>query len=422
MNSIYLDNASTSWPKPPEVSAAMERFLRGAAGNPGRGGHGAAMASARMVEDVRIRLARLIGASDPSRVVHCFNGTDALNMAIKGVLREGDHVVCTVLDHNSVSRPLAALQDAGVITCTRLGVGSDGLVDPGDVRQALRANTRLVTVPHASNVTGAIQPVAEIGRAVREHGALFLVDAAQTMGVIDVNVGAMCADLLASPGHKGLLGPTGTGFLHVGERASVRAWREGGTGSDSERTRQPEELPTALEAGTPNTVGIAGLQGALDWRDCVALARADQEQALREHAATSRAGEGRATIGSEALNKSRALSPSGWLARERGIVRQIAECAVELNGVQVVGPAPSESTVAVLALVFEGLSSLDAAAILEASFDIQVRAGLHCAPFAHAALGTSPDGTVRFSPGPFTTVVDADRVCAALESMAAGAV
>ena len=421
VNSIYFDNASTSWPKPPEVSAGMERFLRDAAGNPGRGGHEAALASTRIMEDVRARLARMIGASDSSRVVHCFNGTDALNMAIKGVLREGDHVVCTALDHNSVSRPLAALQDAGVVDFTRIGVGSDGFVDPQDVHRALRTNTRLVTVPHASNVTGSIQPVEEIGRAVREHGALFLVDAAQTVGVIEVNVSAMQADLLAAPGHKGLLGPTGTGFLYVGERATLRAWREGGTGSDSSRLRQPEELPAALEAGTPNTVGIAGLQGALDWRDHGAATRAERGRATENQAEAPSVGETEAFIGAGALSGSRAGASAGLLARERCVVRQIAECATELSGVRIAGPLPSDRTVALLSLVFEELSALDAAAILEASFGIQVRAGLHCAPFMHAALGTSPDGTVRFSPGPFTTVVEADCVCAALRTMADGA-
>ncbi|MEK7730287.1 MAG: aminotransferase class V-fold PLP-dependent enzyme, partial [Planctomycetota bacterium] len=256
---VYLDNASTSWPKPRRVIDEMMRFMAEDGGSPGRGGHRQAVAAERIVRDVRVKLARLIHADDPKRIIHCLNGTDALNIALKGSLREGDHVVCNQLDHNSVSRPLEALAARKFISLTRVPVSGDGCIDPDVVRKAITSATRLVTSVHASNVTGIIQPVAEIGRIAREHDLLFLVDAAQTAGVVDIDVEAMYIDLLAFPCHKSLLGTSGTGALYVGKRADVRPWREGGTGADSIYPTQPEEFPTRLEAGSPNTAGLAGL-------------------------------------------------------------------------------------------------------------------------------------------------------------------
>ncbi len=373
---LYLDNASTSWPKPPRVIEEMARFLAEEGGSPGRAGHRLAVAAEKIVRDVRVKLARLIHAEDPNRIIHCLNGTDALNIAVKGALRQGDHVICSQLDHNSVSRPLHALADAGVIALTRMGLGGDGCIDPDAVRRSLQPNTRLVTVVYAGNVTGILQPVAEIGRIAREHEAIFLVDAAQAIGVADIDVAAMNIDLLAFPCHKALLGPAGTGALYVGGRAELRPWREGGTGTDSVFPTQPREFPTWLEAGTPNTVGLAGLNAALDDVD-----------------------------------------PARTLAHERSLLDRMVHAIGDDPRIRIIGdPSPSRR-VGVLSIVLEGIDPADGAAVLDASFGIAVRSGLHCAPYAHRALGTFPDGTIRISPGWSTTPEQIDQLVAALRAI-----
>jgi len=374
---VYLDNASTSWPKPHQVIDEMVRFMASDGGSPGRAAHRQAVAAERILRDVRVKLARLLNADDPKRIIHCFNGTDALNIALKGSLREGDHVVCTQLDHNSVSRPLQALVAGKFISLTRLPVPGDGCIDSDSVRKAITPATRLVTTVHASNVTGIIQPVAEIGRIAREHNRLFLVDAAQTAGVVDIDVEAMHIDMLAFPCHKSLLGPSGTGALYVGERVDLRPWREGGTGANSMYPTQPEEYPTRLEAGTPNTVGLAGLNVALD-----------------------------------------ELDPDQTLAHERKLIERIIRGLEGCGKVRVLGDAPKSRRVGLVSLVIDGVSPVDAAAILDESFGIAVRAGLHCAPYAHRALGTFPDGTIRISPGWSTTEAEIDQLIAALREIA----
>src|SRR6185369_5570852 len=235
----YLDNAATSFPKPEAVYQALDRFARTSLANPGRAGHKMALAAEHALDDARHRLNRFFNGKSPDRWVFTLNGTDALNMAMKGTLADGDHVITTDLEHNSVSRPLVALAEARRITLTRVAADAGGTIDPEAVRTAIGPRTRLVAVTHASNVLGTVQPVAEVGRIAREHDLLFLVDAAQTAGVLPIDVQAMCVDLLALPGHKSLFGPTGTGALYVGPRVSVRPWREGGTGGDSSSPTQP---------------------------------------------------------------------------------------------------------------------------------------------------------------------------------------
>jgi cysteine desulfurase family protein len=375
---IYLDNASTSWPKPQRVIDEMARFLAEEAGSPGRAGHRLALAAERVVSDVRVKLARLIHADDPDRIIHGLNGTDALNIALKGVLRAGDHVICTQLDHNSVSRPLQAMADAGTITFTRLTVGENGVIDPDDVRKAVTRKSRLVVLIHASNVTGLIQPVAEVGRIVRDADLLFLVDAAQAIGVVDINVASMNIDLLAFPCHKALLGPAGTGALYVGPRATLRPWREGGTGADSIFPTQPVDYPAFLEAGTPNTVGLAGLRAALA-----------------------------------------SVDPPKTLAHERAVLQRLIEGISGDRRITIMGGADATQRVGLLSLLIKELAPDDAAAALDESFGIAVRAGLHCAPYAHRGLGTFPDGTVRVSPGWSTTAEDIDVLIMALREISA---
>src|SRR5262245_35764275 len=236
----------------------MDAFVRSSGANPGRAGHRLATEAEAMIQETRGLLARLFGCPRPERVVFCLNASDALNMAIKGTLRPGDHAVTSVLEHNSVSRPLNRLERDGVITLTRLPATADHVIDPDAVERAFTPKTRLVALTHASNVTGTIQPVAVIGALVRSRGALFLVDAAQSAGVVPIDVERDAIDLLAFTGHKGLLGPTGTGGLVVGERADVRAWREGGTGGDSTNPVQPAEMPTGSKEGLPTSSASPG--------------------------------------------------------------------------------------------------------------------------------------------------------------------
>src|SRR5437870_2564289 len=226
---IYLDNAATSFPKPESVYRALDQFARSSLANPGRAGHKMALAAEHALDDARHLLNQLFHGEGPERFVFTLNCTDALNMAFKGVLTEGDHVLTTDLEHNSVSRPLRKMELDGRIALTRLHADRGGTVDPDDFRKAIRPRTRLIALTHASNVLGTVQPVAEVGRIARERDLLFLVDAAQTAGVLPIDVQAACIDLLALPGHKSLFGPTGTRALYVGSRVSLRPWREGGT-------------------------------------------------------------------------------------------------------------------------------------------------------------------------------------------------
>ena len=275
---IYLDNAATSFPKPEAVYQALDAFARHDLANPGRAGHKMALAAEWALDDCRHLLNQLLHGEGPGRFIFTLNCTDALNMAFKGVLKEGDHVITTDLEHNSVSRPLRAMELAGKITLTRIAADSGGTVDPDAIRKAITPKTRLIAMTHASNVLGTVQPIEEIGRIAREREALYLVDAAQTAGVIPVDIQAMCIDLLAFPGHKSLLGPTGTGALYVGPAAIVGAWREGGTGGDSSSETQPRDYPYFLEGGTPNVLGVAGLAAGVKFVHEQGLAKIQQHE------------------------------------------------------------------------------------------------------------------------------------------------
>jgi cysteine desulfurase family protein len=378
---VYLDQAATSFPKAPGVAAAMVRVLAEAGGNPGRSGHGLAVAAQGVVNETRRRLAGLLAATDPTRVVFAASTTDALNLALFGLLRPGDRVVTTSVEHNAVTRPLAALTGRGV-TVARVACAPDGSLDLDDLARALRAApTRLVAMVHASNVAGTLMPAQQAGRLAHDHGALFLLDAAQTAGVLPLDVGVLGVDLLALPGHKGLLGPPGVGALYVAPGLSITPLRFGGTGVRSEEERMPEELPEGLEAGTANTVGLGGLGAALRFLEERGVA------AIRAHEV--------------------ALT-----ARLLGSLR-------EIRGLRIHGPADPSRQVATVSLSLAGWEPVDLAAALEGSFRIAVRAGLHCAPAAHRTLGTFPGGTVRLSAGCFTTTDEVDRAASALAELAA---
>jgi cysteine desulfurase family protein len=375
----YLDNAATSFPKPEVVYQAMDRFARSSLANPGRAGHKMALAAEHALDDGRHRLNRFFNGKDPDRFVFTLNCTDALNMAFKGVLQAGDHVITTDLEHNSVSRPLRAMELDNHITLTRVRAGASGTVEPDAIRRVITPKTRMVAIGHASNVIGTIQPIAEIGQVARERDVLYLVDCAQTAGVLPIDVQAMHIDLLAFPGHKGLLGPTGTGALYVSPRVKIKEWREGGTGGDSSSETQPKEFPYYLEGGTPNVLGVAGLSAGVQW------------------------------VESEGLDKIR--------AHEIGLIERLWGQLDEMGGFEIFGHRDMNRRVGTLSFRSESLPAMELGGILDQAFDIAIRPGLHCAPYTHRSLGTFPDGTVRVSPGPFSTESDIDRLAGALREI-----
>ncbi|HVU86220.1 MAG TPA: aminotransferase class V-fold PLP-dependent enzyme [Pirellulales bacterium] len=381
---VYLDNAATSWPKPAPVYRAVEQYLRDVGAAVGRSVYDEAVTAQGLVENTRRAIAEWIGAKQSENVVFTLNGTDALNTAIHGALVDGGHVVTTLAEHNSVLRPLAALQEAGRIQISRVSCDATGVVDPAEIRRAMRPTTRLVAMTHASNVTGMIQPAAEVGAIARDRGVLFLLDAAQTAGEIAIDVEQMHIDLLAAPGHKGLLGPLGTGFLYVRPEIAdqIPALRQGGTGTHSDRDRQPDAMPDKFEAGNLNVPGIAGLGAGIAW-----LAERGIEQ-LRS------------------------------VAIER--TRKLIDGLSEIKGVRLFGARSAEARVAVVSISVSGYDPQELAATLDASFRVQARAGLHCAPLMHRALGTTASGgTLRFSPGPLTTEEEIDVAVRAVAEVAA---
>jgi cysteine desulfurase/selenocysteine lyase len=376
---IYLDNAATSFPKPESVYQALDHFARASLANPGRAGHKMALAAERALDDGRHELNQLFHGESPERFVFTLNCTDALNMAFKGILREGDHVITTDLEHNSVSRPLRAMELAGKIGLTRIPADGSGTVDPQAILKAITPKTRLIAQTHASNVLGTVQPIADIGKMTRARNILFLVDAAQTAGVIPIDVQAMHIDLLAFPGHKSLLGPTGTGALYVGPRAKVGAWREGGTGGDSSSETQPVEFPYFLEGGTPNVLGVAGLTAGIKY------------------------------VVSQGLDKIH--------RHEMDLIDRLWRRLDEVGGYEVFGHRDLARRVGTLSFRSEALPATEVGGILDQAFDIAVRPGLHCAPYIHRSLGTFPDGAVRVSPGPFSTKEDIDQLAGALQEI-----
>ncbi len=367
---IYLDNAATSFPKPDAVIRAMSNFLERAGGNPGRSGHRLSIAAGRIVYDARETIAELFHARDPLRVIFTLNATHALNLALRGILRAGDRVVATSMEHNAVMRPLRALERAGarviVVPCAR-----DGTLDLDAMRRAIELDTRLVVVNHASNVVGTILPIAEIARIAHAAGALILVDAAQTAGVLPIDIEAMEIDLLAFTGHKSLCGPPGTGGLVLGENVDAALieplWR-GGTGSRSESEEQPDDLPDKFESGTPNGVGIAGLGAGV---------RFVMERGI-----------------------------SNIRAHEVALTRTLIEGLQNIPGVVVHGVRDAAKCTAVVSFTVEKRQVSEIGLRLDEEFGVLCRVGLHCAPAAHRTLGTFPSGTVRLAPSVFTMTDD----------------
>ncbi|MRR33305.1 aminotransferase class V-fold PLP-dependent enzyme [bacterium] len=362
--SIYLDNAATSHPKPEAVYRAVEHALRHIGASPGRGGYRLAMDAARLVFEARETLAELFRVRDSSRIVFTGSATEALNLAIGGLLRPGDHAVTSTMEHNSVVRPLHLAEKRGV-EVTRIPCDRHGFLNPRDVASALRPDTRLIALSHCSNVTGTIQPIEEIGLLAGKAGVPLLVDAAQSAGILPIDVNDAGIALLAGPGHKGLFGPQGTGYLYLAEGIDLAPLMVGGTGGYSSDREQPGEMPARYESGTLNLPGIAGL-------------KAGTEFVLE--------------TGIEVIR-----------ARESSFVDRLLAGLAAMPGTALYGPPAGVERGGIVSFTVEGMDPSLIGFNLDREHDICVRVGLHCAPDAHRTIGSFPVGTVRVSPGWFST-------------------
>jgi cysteine desulfurase/selenocysteine lyase len=380
---IYLDNAATAFPKPDCVIDGMADFYRRFGVNPGRSGYDLAVEAGLVVDNTRRLLDAFFNnpAKDHNRLVFAANASDALNMIIMGICRRGDHVVSTQLEHNSVLRPLYVLEQDGYLTHDLVPFNGQGYVEPDEIRRRLRPQTRLVLVNHGSNVLGTVQPVAEIGRLCREAGVIFAIDAAQTAGMVPIDMEAMAIDVLAFTGHKSLLGPTGIGGMAVGPDVPIRSTRWGGTGVKSAVRTHLDEFPYRCEVGTLNTVGIAGLYEAMRY------------------------------LGQQDLAAIR--------AEEMSLTRKLLAGLADIPGVRVYCAGWDEAHLPVVACNLEGMDAEELGLFLDVEYNIATRTGLHCAPLVHEGIGTAPKGTVRFSLGPFSRPEHIDAAVSAMRGIAA---
>ena len=389
MQRIYLDNSATSFPKPPEVTDAMVRFARECGASAGRGAYAEARACERIIAECRARIAELIHAESPERIVFALNCSEALAIVIRGLLNTAPrpaHAVATAMEHNSVLRPLNALgEQTGLIPEFVACDGQTGLVDPAAMRDAIRDDTRLIACVHVSNVTGTIQPIEEVAAIARERRIPCVIDAAQAIGHVEIDVQGLGADFVAFPGHKGLLGPLGTGVLYIrpGMETVLATMKEGGTGTISEQAVQPETMPDKYEIGSHNAIGLAGLSESVAWvlRRGVA--------ALREH--------------------------------DRHLCELFLERTERVEGLTVYGPRDPEQRCGVFSVNVTDMAPGELAAALELDAGICSRPGIHCAPLAHQTIGTHPIGTCRLSFGPFTTEEHVVSAAQTLQTIAQGA-
>jgi len=376
---VYLDHAATSWPKPPGVLTAMQKAMEEAAANPGRGSHQMAVQASRVLFETRRVLAQLFRVKNPNNIIFTHNTTQALNMAIKGILKSGDYVVATMIEHNSVRRPLEYLMRTLDIQVDYIGVNDQGELDMQQLEACLSKKPRLVVCSHSSNLLGSILPIQRIGELARSSGAVFLVDAAQSAGVLDIDVESCCIDMLAFPGHKGLLGPQGTGGLYLSPEIELEPLIHGGTGSQSEEKEMPSVRPDRYEAGTLNTIGIAGL-------------RAGVEYVLRE-------------------------TPQRIYEHEWALTQMMIDGLKGLPGMNLLGPAQGKERTGIVAFTIEGRDSTEIAFRLDRQYGIAVRAGMHCTPLAHYAVRTDKTGAVRASVGANSTEQEVQRMVEAMREL-----
>jgi len=378
---IYFDNSATSWPKPPAVADAMISFMREIGANPGRAGHRLANEAGRIVYETREAVAQLFNFPDPLRVVFTANVTESLNLALCGLLKPGDHVITSSIEHNSMMRPLRYLQKLGV-ELTIVQCSGEGILDPHDISHAVKTNTKIIALNHASNVTGSIQPVREVGAIAREHNLLLLLDTAQTAGSLPIDMSIDSIDLLAFTGHKSLLGPMGTGGLIFGQRADIKnlkPLKRGGTGSRSSEEVQPEFLPDLCESGTLNVAGLAGLQAGIRW-------------VLQK--------------GVDAIH-----------AFDLSLMKKLTGGLQSIKGCVVYGPGDISRRTGTVSFTITGASPSDIGMILDEKYDLLCRVGLHCSPQSHKTIGTYPYGAVRFGLGIFNSPHEIDGAIAALEQI-----
>ncbi len=363
---IYLDNGATSYPKPEAVYTFMDSFFREFGVNPGRSGYDMCMETGALVDDTRKMLADFLGGSDPNRLCFGYNSTDALNLIIFGFLNPGDHAISTTLEHNSVLRPLYHQSQLHGVEVDYVPFDPAGFVDPDEIKQKIKANTRLVIINHASNVIGTVQPVGAIGRICREHGVAFAIDASQSAGKVPIDIEKDAIDIVAFTGHKSLLGPTGIGGLYVREGIDIRHTRAGGTGVRSADRMHLNEYPYRLEYGTGNVMGIAGLHAGLKWIE---------------------------QKGIDTIH-----------AHEMKLARMVRDGLMALDGVTLHCQEDLTDHISVLSFNIDGMEALDTGTLLDGEYDIACRTGLHCAPLVHEQLGTDKiGGSVRIGIGPFNT-------------------
>lgn len=375
---IYLDNAATTYPKPEKVYDAVLDCMKNYCANPGRAGHKLAMRAAREIYDARENIAKLFNIDNPMTIVFTNNATDSLNLAIKGVVKNGDHIITTSMEHNSVIRPIKSLEKDGIEN-TIVECDKDGFLNPDDIKNAIKKNTKLIVTTHASNVVGTIVDIKSVGEIAKEKNILYLVDASQTAGVYDINVKDINVDMIAAPGHKCLLGPQGTGILYIKEDLNVDILKEGGTGSRSEDLFQPDLTPDKYESGTHNTPGIVGLN------------------------------EGVKFILETGIDNIR--------AHEEELCQYMLDRLKEVPNIVIYGPKDSKKRAAVISINIPKIDSGEITFLLDSEYNIATRSGIHCAPLAHKTLGTIEQGAVRFSLGYFNTKKDIDEAVKALKEI-----
>jgi len=378
MQTIYMDNAATTFPKPEAVYEAVDYFNRFMGGNPGRGSNKATLQAGSVLLDCRDALADLFNINESAQIAFSLNITDAINTALKGILKPGDHVITSSMEHNAVARPLFVMSQHGV-EWTTVPCAGDGSLDPEEVKKALRPNTRVICILHASNLTGTIMPAAEVGKIARENGILFMLDSAQTAGVLPIDVEEMRIDILAFTGHKGLFGPQGTGGLYIRPELEIQPLKEGGTGSFSEYLEHPRMMPDLLESGTQNTPGIAGLLAGIQTIKEIGL------KTIAEH--------------------------------ERQLTDHLISGLKEIPGVKIYGSENSQRRTAVVSFNIADMDCGELSLNLDYRYGVITRSGLHCAPLAHRTLGSFERGSCRLSPGFYNTTEDIDHVIRAVNKL-----